>query len=42
MVHSTESILRTAERSAFKSQTDKQLVAYQPDIVVVHMEQKKR
>lgn len=41
MVHTTEGILRTANLNAYKSQTDKQLVAYQPDMVVVHMKQKR-
>lgn len=40
MVHTTEDILRAANLNAYKSQTDKQLVAYQPDIVAVHMKQK--
>lgn len=41
MVHTTEDILRAANLNAYKSQTDKQLVAYQPDIVAVHMKQKR-
>lgn len=41
MVHTTEDILRAANLNAYKSQTDKQLVAYQPDILAVHMKQKR-
>lgn len=41
MVHTTEDILRAANLNAYKSQTDKQLVAYQLDIMAVHMKQKR-